>query len=162
MTDISMLIGGAQRAAANGATFERRNPLDHSVATRAPSATVEDARAAVDAAAKAFPVWSAMGPGERRALLMKASHALEAKGEAFAKAMREGLGREVLLVGEMLVERAVREAGGLADVGHAHAVDTVLLEQPGRRIQQREPVLFRLFLGHFHEITRREEVLAWF
>ncbi len=34
MTDIRMLIGGEPRAAATGATFERRNPLDHSVATR--------------------------------------------------------------------------------------------------------------------------------
>mgnify|MGYP002135603809 CR=1 FL=1 len=35
--------------------FERRNPLDHSVATRAPAATPADAVAAVDAAAKARP-----------------------------------------------------------------------------------------------------------
>ena len=34
-----MLIGGAMRAAANGATFARRNPLDQSVATRAPAAS---------------------------------------------------------------------------------------------------------------------------
>lgn len=32
MNEIQMLIGGQQRAASNGATFERRNPLDHSVA----------------------------------------------------------------------------------------------------------------------------------
>ena len=113
MSDIQMLIGGAQRAASNGATFERRNPLDHSVATRAPAATVEDARAAVDAAAKAFPTWSAMGPGERRALLMKAAHALEAKGEAFAQAMATETGASgiwagfnVHLAADMLLEAA--------------------------------------------------------
>jgi len=65
MTDISMLIGGAQRAAANGATFERRNPLDHSVATRAPSATVEDARAAVRCRRQSLP--RLVGHGPRRA-----------------------------------------------------------------------------------------------
>ena len=31
---ISMLINGEQTQARNGATFERRNPLDGSVATR--------------------------------------------------------------------------------------------------------------------------------
>ena len=113
MIDIQMLIGGTQRAAANGATFERRNPLDHSVATRAPAATVEDAKAAVEAAAQAFPIWSAMGPGQRRALLMKASQALEAKGEAIAAAMAAETGASgiwagfnVHLAADMLLEAA--------------------------------------------------------
>jgi len=87
MKEIRMLIGGARRAAATGAVFERRNPLDGSVATRAPAATPADAVAAVDAAAAAFPAWSALGPGERRALLTKAAHALEARADAFAQAM---------------------------------------------------------------------------
>ena len=99
MSDIQMLIGGAPRAASNGATFERRNPLDQSVATRAPAATAEDARAAVDAAAKAFPAWAAMIPGERRALLMKAAHALEAKGDAFAAAMAAETGASGIWAG---------------------------------------------------------------
>lgn len=113
MSQISMLIAGEYRAAANGATFERRNPLDHSVATRAPAATVADARAAVDVAAKAFPAWSAIGPGERRALLMKAARALEAKGEAFAQAMASETGASniwagfnVHLAADMLLEAA--------------------------------------------------------
>ena len=99
MTDIRMLIGGELRAAANGASFERRNPLDHSVATRAPAATAADAVAAVDAAAAAFPVWAAMGPGERRALLLKASQALEAKGEAIAAAMAAETGASAIWAG---------------------------------------------------------------
>ncbi len=113
MSDIQMLIGGSSRDASNGATFERRNPLDQSVATRAPAATVEDAKAAVDAAAKAFPAWAATGPGERRALLMKAAQALEAKGEAFAAAMAAETGASgiwadfnVHLAAGMLLEAA--------------------------------------------------------
>jgi acyl-CoA reductase-like NAD-dependent aldehyde dehydrogenase len=77
MSEISLLINGQRTAASNGATFERCNPLDGSVAT------VQDAVAAVEAASKAFPAWSAMGPTERRALLTKAAHALEAKAPAF-------------------------------------------------------------------------------
>lgn len=113
MSDIQMLIGGEHRVASNGATFERLNPLDHSVATRAPAATLDDARAAVQAAAKAFPAWAAMGPGERRSLLMKAAHALEAKGEAFAAAMAAEVGASgiwagfnVHLAADMLLEAA--------------------------------------------------------
>ena len=99
MQTVSMLIKGVEVQARNGATFERRNPLDGTVASRAPAATVEDAVAAVDAAAAAFPVWSAMGPGERRALLTKAAHALEAKAEAFAAAMAAETGASGIWAG---------------------------------------------------------------
>ncbi|CAJ0702295.1 Vanillin dehydrogenase [Ralstonia edaphis] len=97
--NISMLINGERVQAANGAVFERRNPLDGTVATRAPAATVDDARRAVDAAAAAFPAWAAMGPTERRALLMRAAQALEAKGEAFAAAMAAETGASALWAG---------------------------------------------------------------
>lgn len=113
MNEIAMLVGGEYRQATGGATFERRNPLDKAVATRAPAASPADARAAVDAAAKAFPAWMAMGPGMRRELLMKASVALEAKTAAFAAAMAaetgaSGLwaGFNVHLAAEMLLEAA--------------------------------------------------------
>ena len=84
---ISMLINGEQTQARNGATFERRNPLDGSVATIAPAATPEDAVAAVEGAATAFKTWSLTGPGQRRAMLMKASQALQAKADSFATAI---------------------------------------------------------------------------
>ena len=99
MIEQQMLIGGQSVGATGGATFERRNPLDGQVATRAPAATADDARAAIDAAAKAFPAWAAMGPGERRGLLMKAAAAIEAKGEAFATAMAAETGSSGIWAG---------------------------------------------------------------
>ena len=41
MNEIHLLIGGERRRATDGASFERRNPLDHGVATRAPAATAD-------------------------------------------------------------------------------------------------------------------------
>jgi benzaldehyde dehydrogenase (NAD) len=99
MNTISLMLDGERRPSGSGATFERRNPLDGSVATRAPAATVADAVAAVEAAATAFPAWSATGPGERRALLMKAAQALEAKGDAFAAAIAAETGGSGLWAG---------------------------------------------------------------
>ncbi len=99
MTTISMLINGRSTQATGGATFERRNPLDGSVATVAPAATPADAVAAVEAAAQAFPAWSALGPGARRALLMKAAQALEAKADAFAAAIPAETGGSALWAG---------------------------------------------------------------
>ena len=43
MSDLSMLINGLKVSAEGGTTFERRNPLDGSVATRAPAASPADA-----------------------------------------------------------------------------------------------------------------------
>jgi len=99
MNKIAMLIGGEQTQAKNGATFERRNPLDGAVATIAPAAGVADAVQAVEAAAAAFPGWAATGPGERRALLMKAAHALEAKADAFVQAMASETGASAIWAG---------------------------------------------------------------
>ena len=60
-------------------TVERRNPVTGEVATTVPAASVADANAACDAAAAAFPAWSAMGPNARRAILNKAAAELEAR-----------------------------------------------------------------------------------
>jgi benzaldehyde dehydrogenase (NAD) len=99
MNEIHLVIGGEHRSATDGARFERRNPLDHGVATRAPAATPADAVAAVEAAAAAFPAWAATGPGERRALLMKAAQALEARAEAFTAAMAAETGASAIWAG---------------------------------------------------------------
>ena len=99
MNTISLLINGERSQARSGATFERRNPLDGSVATTAPAAGVADALQAVEAAAQAFPAWSATGPGARRALLLKAAQALEAKGEAFAAAVAAETGGSAMWAG---------------------------------------------------------------
>ena len=113
MTTISMLINGKKVPASNGATFERKNPLDGTVATTAPAATVQDAVAAVEAAAKAFPEWAAMGPGQRRSLLLKAAQAIEARTDDFIKAVAEETGASAMWAGfnvhlaaNMLVEAA--------------------------------------------------------
>jgi acyl-CoA reductase-like NAD-dependent aldehyde dehydrogenase len=82
--DIQLLIAGHDRPAAGSATFNRNNPISGEVATRAAAATVEDARAAADAAAAAFPAWSALGPGARRAKLNKAADLLESRAAQFA------------------------------------------------------------------------------
>ncbi|MBS4047210.1 MAG: aldehyde dehydrogenase [Alphaproteobacteria bacterium] len=92
MFNIDLLIDGKTVPAAKGRSFERRNPLNDSVATKAAAASVEDARAAADAAAKAFPAWSALGPNERRALLNKAADAMAAKTPEFIARMAAEIG----------------------------------------------------------------------
>ncbi|THC46306.1 aldehyde dehydrogenase [Massilia sp. Mn16-1_5] len=86
MFQADLLLNGQTRPASNGATFERRNPATGEVATRAASATIEDVDAAVEAAKAAFPAWSTMAPGARRALLLKAADKMEALRGQFVEA----------------------------------------------------------------------------
>ncbi len=96
-------------------TFERLNPVTGAVATTANAASVDDANAAVEAAAAAFPAWSALGPNARRAALTKAADALAVRGDQFVEAMMgeigatEGWARFNL----MLAVGMVREAAAL-------------------------------------------------
>ncbi len=115
MSDLSMLINGLAVSAEGGATFERRNPLDGSIATRAPAASEADAVAAVESAAEAFKTWSQTGPTERRMLLLKAADALEAKTPKFVEAVPAETGATGMWAGfnVHLAAGMVREAAAL-------------------------------------------------
>ena len=87
MTTLGLLIGGQAKAASGEGTFERRNPFTGEVATTAAAASVEDAKAAADAAGRAFATWSQTGPGERRGKLLKAAELMEARQAEFIERM---------------------------------------------------------------------------
>src|SRR3954470_9817987 len=112
---VLLSIGGEQSEAANGRTFTRTNPLTGQAATKAAAGSVEDARRAADAAGKAFPAWSALGPNPRRALLNKAAAALEARADQFVDAMMNETGSTEMWArfNLMLAAGMVREAGAL-------------------------------------------------
>jgi acyl-CoA reductase-like NAD-dependent aldehyde dehydrogenase len=92
VSDVALLVSDRDLPAADGAVFERLNPITGDVATRAAAASVADAQAAAAAAAAAFPAWSALGPSERRARLAAAADALERRGPDFVAAMAEETG----------------------------------------------------------------------
>ncbi|MFM7704598.1 MAG: aldehyde dehydrogenase family protein, partial [Rubrivivax sp.] len=115
MSETSMLINGLSVGAEKGATFERRNPLDGTVATRAPAASPADAVMAVEAAAEAFKTWSETGPGARRALLLKAADQLEARTPQFIEAVSAETGATGMWGGfnVFLAAGMLREAAAL-------------------------------------------------
>ncbi|OCS44936.1 aldehyde dehydrogenase [Ralstonia pickettii] len=112
---VTLLIGGQSRPAANGATFERRNPVNDAVASRAAAATLEDADAAVQAAADAFPAWAALPPGERRKRLLKAADLMDQHTEAFIRAGAAETGASATWIGfnVMLAANMLREAASM-------------------------------------------------
>ena len=87
MFQTRLIIADRDVAAGGDRTFDRLDPVTGEVATRAAAASVSDATRAADAAAAAFPEWSAMMPGERRRILMKAADILQSKADDFAAAV---------------------------------------------------------------------------
>ncbi|VVE90481.1 aldehyde dehydrogenase [Pandoraea bronchicola] len=113
MHEVNLLIGGEDRTASDARTFVRVNPSNGEIATRAAAATLADADAAVDAAAKAFPVWSALTPTERRRRLLAAADLMDARTDQFVDigvaetgAMANWYGFNVMLAANMLREAA--------------------------------------------------------
>src|ERR1700741_1116439 len=82
-----LYIGGKWRAAAGGPPFDGTHPGPGAFAARVASGSVEDAKAAVDAAAAAGPAWAARKPRERGEILRKAFELIMRDAERIAKLM---------------------------------------------------------------------------
>ena len=95
--------------------FERINPLTHEPASKAAAMSPAEARVVADRAADAFPGWSALGPNARRALLMNAATALEARKDDFVRAMMTEVGATAgwAMFNLMLAAGMIREAASL-------------------------------------------------
>ena len=87
-------VAGEWRESASGETYEKRNPWRPSRITGVYAASgADDARAAVAAAADAFPGWSRLPAAQRAAFFFKAADALEARTEQMAQDMTAEMGK---------------------------------------------------------------------
>ncbi|EJB06936.1 NAD-dependent aldehyde dehydrogenase [Rhizobium leguminosarum bv. trifolii WSM597] len=113
--NISLLINGADRPASDGRTYDRIDPFTEKLASRAAAASLEDAAAAADAASAAFAAWSKTGPGQRRAILMKAADIMDSKVGEFTQLMIEETGATAPWAGfnVMFAANILREAGAM-------------------------------------------------
>jgi acyl-CoA reductase-like NAD-dependent aldehyde dehydrogenase len=72
-------IGGQWTGAVSGETFEDKDPFTGDTVALVPAGGAEDARKAIEAAAAAFPAWSASAPAQRQAIFLKAADILESR-----------------------------------------------------------------------------------
>lgn len=80
-----LFIDGAWAPAANRATLEVRNPATGAVIAQVPDGGLAEARAAIDAAHRAFPAWSALPAIERGKILVKARDLIMARVDEIAR-----------------------------------------------------------------------------
>src|ERR671921_764270 len=78
-------IGGKWRKSSDGARFDVIDPATENTIASVASASVEDAKAAIDAASDAFAGWAAKKPRERGEILRKAYELIVRDAERFAK-----------------------------------------------------------------------------
>src|ERR1700726_3031584 len=114
-------IGGKWRKASDGQRFDVIDPATENVITTVASASIDDAKAAVDAASAAFDGWAGRKPRERGEILRKAYEVIMAQAERLArlitlengKALSDSRG-EVAYAAEFFrwyAEEAVRNIG---------------------------------------------------
>ena len=87
-----LLIGGEWVAASAGRTYEKADPFTGDPVTEAAAADPGDAARAVEAAAAAFPEWSATPPARRAELLDAAADLLAGRAEEIAQTMTAEVG----------------------------------------------------------------------
>jgi len=135
MTDLKLpttklLIGGEWRDASDGGTFEVQNPATGEVICSVASATSDDARAAMDAAAEAQESWARTKPRDRAEILRRAFDLVAAHADELALLMTTEMGKplaeakgEVGYGNEFLrwfSEEAVRNYGRYYDAPEGH------------------------------------------
>ncbi len=117
-------IGGKWKKASDGARFDVIDPATEKTIASVASATVEDAKAAIDAADAAFPAWAAKKPRERGEILRKAFDIIMRDAERYAKIITLENGKslsdsrgEVAYAAEFFrwyAEEAVRNVGQIS------------------------------------------------
>src|SRR5471032_1251574 len=119
-------IGGKWRKSSDGARFDVIDPATENKVASVASATVEDAKAALDAAQAAFPGWAAKKPRERGEILRKAYELIMRDAERFAKLITTENGKalsdsrgEVAYAAEFFRWYAEEGVRNLGDVGRA-------------------------------------------
>jgi acyl-CoA reductase-like NAD-dependent aldehyde dehydrogenase len=107
MSEFRNFIDGEWRPGAGGGQLENRNPADTRdlVGTFAAS-QAQDAHAAVEAAARAFPAWSAMPIGKRAQVLQKAADWLDANAESIARELTREMGKPLSLAKDEIARTA--------------------------------------------------------
>ncbi|MBI4968282.1 MAG: NAD-dependent succinate-semialdehyde dehydrogenase [Rhodospirillales bacterium] len=88
-----MFIDGEWRGAASGATFDSTNPATGAVIASVPDGGRADAQAAIAAAERAFPAWSATTAYQRSDYLRRAWQIMMDRRDELAKRMTEEQGK---------------------------------------------------------------------
>jgi len=106
MEIIQNYINGKLVGAENGQSFDNYNPSNGQVYSQIPDSTQPDIQSAVDAAAAAFPLWSATTRQDKSNLLLKIADLIDANHDRLAAAESKDNGKPIKLASRVDIPRA--------------------------------------------------------
>jgi len=120
-----LYIGGHWVASTGGEWLDVINPATLELAGKVPLATIDDADAAVDAAAKAFPAWAATPIAKRVDYVEKLAAAIAENAENMAHIVTAELGSPINLSRQVQLGLGVGVMSSYVDIGREFASRSV-------------------------------------
>ena len=140
MEKLQNFINGTYVPPKNGQYIDNVEPATGKVYTLIPDSDEEDVMVAVDAAEKAFPIWSNMSIEERSKILVRLSEGIEKNMDAFVQAESRDNGKPVSLAAHVDIPRAVSNFHFFATAITHFASESHHMEGVGINFTTRKPI----------------------
>jgi len=140
MERIKNFINGVYMEPTSGQYMDNVDPSTGKVYSLIPRSGDEDLELAVDAAQKAFPIWSSMSVNERSTMLLRLSSGIEARMDEFVKAESKDNGKPEKLAAHVDIPRAVSNFHFFATAIEHFASESHYMEKVGVNFTTRRPI----------------------
>lgn len=140
MEKLQNFINGTYVPPKNGQYIDNYEPATGQVYALIPDSDEEDVLAAVDAAEKAFPIWSNMSIEDRSKILVRLSEGIERNMDEFVQAESRDNGKPVSLAAHVDIPRAVSNFHFFATAITHFASESHHMEGVGINFTTRKPI----------------------
>ena len=140
MEKLLNFINGEYCEPINGKFIDNYEPATGKVYSLIPDSDANDVEKAVEAAEKAFPVWSSMSIEERSAILVRLSEGIERRMDEFVAAESKDNGKPVTLAAHVDIPRAVSNFHFFATAILHYASESHYMEGVGVNYTLRKPI----------------------
>lgn len=140
MEKLQNFIDGKYCAPLKGNYIDNYEPASGNVYSLIPNSDADDVQLAVDAAEKAYPIWSKMSIDERSAIMVKLSEGIEARMDEFTAAESRDNGKPLSLAAHVDIPRAVSNFHFFATAILHYASESHNMEGVGVNYTLRKPL----------------------
>ncbi|MFM7388712.1 MAG: aldehyde dehydrogenase [Bacteroidota bacterium] len=140
MEFLENFIDGTYLAPASGSYLDNVNPATGQVYAKIPLSGEPDLALAVEAAERAFPLWSNLSVNERSAILLRLAAGIEARLDEFIMAESRDNGKPEKLAAHVDIPRAVSNFHFFATAIEHFASESHYMENVGINYTTRRPV----------------------
>lgn len=140
MEKLQNFINGAYCAPKSGKYIDNYEPATGKVYSLIPNSDASDVETAVQAAERAYPIWSKMSAEDRSAILIRLSEGIQARMDEFVAAESRDNGKPVSLAAHVDIPRAVSNFHFFATAIVHFASESHFMEGVGVNYTLRKPI----------------------